>query len=985
MLTNSCNDNKKMAIKLHKQFAHPASERLIKLLRDAKKSSVKLEQEIKSISENCDICCKLKKPKPRPVVSLPLSSKFNGTVAMDLKYWDKGIHFLVMVDVATRFCSAAVIKDKRPSTILRMIFIHWVSKFGAPKQILSDNGMEFNNEEMRQFGESFNTKIMNTAAESPWSNGCCEKLNGLLGQMVTKIVSGASCEVSVALAWAVSARNALSNFSGFSPNQLVFGSNPAVPEVYNSDPPALEKVTSSDIVRQNLNALHMARRDFIQVESDERIRRAMRCNIRSTPMENLQNGDEVYFKRNDSTQWKGPGIIIGRDGKQVLVRHGGTYVRVHTCRLAKVPIESLDLGGNECKDTNPINRPEVVRPSSDRTTEHYEHQCQNNEVVALDDTASPDVENDSNSDMSDYQDTQETGIDEENNEEFTDTPEQRISGKTEFKSGDRVKGIDSNSGDFITGKIVSRAGKASGKFRNCFNVKLDSDGSIQWFDLDKFDSVNKVPDKVEVVVFYNNEEVSLAKEQEIKNWRDNNVYEEVHNEGQECLSVRWVVTEKVKNGNTLTKARLVVRGFEEDSLNIQKDSPTCSREALRLSLAVASSKCWNVHSLDIKSAYLQGEPIDREIYLYPPPEFNDGRLWKLKKTVYGLCDAARAWYKTVVKELIELGLSMCKLDPSLFYMVQQNELIGIICVHVDDFFWCGTDHFQKTIMIRLSDKFAVGSSEMSNFKYLGLNVRSSSNAIIVDQNEYAAALKSIPISQLRAGNKCMELTGKEKEEYRALIGQLSWLSTQTRPDIAFETCELHVSLKSATINDLTRLNKLVNRVKSSPLDIGFPKLGSLEACHIEAYCDASYANVQNGKSQGGFIIFVMNQQGMRCPVYWQSRAIRRVVKSTLAAETLALVECAETAAYISLILQELTAIKLKIVCKVDNKSLVDAIYSSKNVEDRRLRVDIAVIKDMVERHELQEVIWVSTKLQLADSLTKRGACSKQLCAALRHD
>ena len=70
---------------------------------------------------------------------------------------------------------------------------------------------------------------------------------------------------------------------------------------------------------------------------------------------------------------------------------------------------------------------------------------------------------------------------------------------------------------------------------------------------------------------------------------------------------------------------------------------------------------------------------------------------------------------------------------------------------------------------------------------------------------------------------------------------------------------------------------------------------------------------------------------------------------------------------------------------VDNKSLVDAIYSSKNVEDRRLRVDIAVIKDMVERDELQKVVWVSTKLQLADPLTKRGACSKQLCAALRHD
>ena len=86
-----------------------------------------------------------------------------------------------------------------------------------------------------------------------------------------------------------------------------------------------------------------------------------------------------------------------------------------------------------------------------------------------------------------------------------------------------------------------------------------------------------------------------------------------------------------------------------------------------------------------------------------------------------------------------------------------------------------------------------------------------------------------------------------------------------------------------------------------------------------------------------------------------------------------------------MILQDLTSVKLKIVCKVDNKSLVDAIYSSKGVDDRRLRVDIAVIRDMLDRNELNEVSWIPTKLQVADPLTKREACTTQLCAALRHD
>ena len=68
----------------------------------------------------------------------------------------------------------------------------------------------------------------------------------------------------MALAWAVSARNALANSSGFSPNQLVFGFNPAILDVFESDPPTLEPINSCDIVRKNLNALHSARRELVK-------------------------------------------------------------------------------------------------------------------------------------------------------------------------------------------------------------------------------------------------------------------------------------------------------------------------------------------------------------------------------------------------------------------------------------------------------------------------------------------------------------------------------------------------------------------------------------------------------------------------------------------------------------------------------------------------------------------------------------------------
>ena len=66
----------------------------------------------------------------------------------------------------------------------------------------------------------------------------------------------------------------------------------------------------------------------------------------------------------------------------------------------------------------------------------------------------------------------------------------------------------------------------------------------------------------------------------------------------------------------------------------------------------------------------------------------------------------------------------------------------------------------------------------------------------------------------------------------------------------------------------------------------------------------------------------------------------------------------------------------------DNKSLHDTLLSSKQVDDKHLRIDISVIDDMLARSELERVIWVSGANQLADALTKKGVSPDKLRTVL---
>ena len=120
-----------------------------------------------------------------------------------------------------------------------------------------------------------------TPAESPWSNGLNEWHNGILGEMVKKTLEDTHCSFEIALVWAISAKNTLHSAHGFSPNQLVLSSNPNLPSFLNDKLPALEGVSTIEVVASNLSAMHAARKQFIKYESLEKLRCALCHQVRT--------------------------------------------------------------------------------------------------------------------------------------------------------------------------------------------------------------------------------------------------------------------------------------------------------------------------------------------------------------------------------------------------------------------------------------------------------------------------------------------------------------------------------------------------------------------------------------------------------------------------------------------------------------------------------------------------------------------------------
>lgn len=102
---------------------------------------------------------------------------------------------------------------------------------------------------------------------------------------------------------------------------------------------------------------------------------------------------------------------------------------------------------------------------------------------------------------------------------------------------------------------------------------------------------------------------------------------------------------------------------------------------------------------------------------------------------------------------------------------------------------------------------------------------------------------------------------------------------------------------------------------------------------------------------------------------------------------MALADGIDSAVFLATLYSEITtggclANNLPILCVTDNHSLFDALKSTKSVTEKRLRLEISSVKELIHSGTVQQILWSATKEQLADCLTKKGASALCLLKAL---
>ena len=275
------------------------------------------------------------------------------------------------------------------------------------------------------------------------------------------------------------------------------------------------------------------------------------------------------------------------------------------------------------------------------------------------------------------------------------------------------------------------------------------------------------------------------------------------------------------------KCRHVMQGYSEaDLLDLETSTPQVHRDSVIFAAQLMATMNWTPGFADFTQAFHSGDPIDRELYAEQPqeglPGAAKGQILRLKKTCYGLTDGPYAWYKHIVRFITEtLGYRQSIVDSCLFYLDSEEEssgqtrVDGVIALATDDLFHGGNQRHMEN-MEKIRQTYKLGKYTWKQGRFVGKDVTQlEDGSILLDQKFYLESkLELIPISRERKRRRFSPCTALEVEQLRTLVGVLSWVSKETRCDLAGKTAILQQSFPRPLIKDLIAGNQLATEALS---------------------------------------------------------------------------------------------------------------------------------------------------------------------------
>ena len=496
-----------------------------------------------------------------------------------------------------------------------------------------------------------------------------------------------------------------------------------------------------------------------------------------------------------------------------------------------------------------------------------------------------------------------------------------------------------------------------------------------------------------LLMLVNEEPWSYEDAKELKVWRDaceDEIKSIVKNDtwslvdlprNCKAIGLKWVFKVKRNSDGSINKykARLVAKGYiQKHGIDFDEVfAPVARIETVRLIIGVAASHGWELHHLDVKTTFLHGD-LKEEVYVSQPEGFvikgKETKVYKLRKALYGLRQAPRAWNEKLNATLHELKFDRCLKEPSLYKKKEHGHLLMVV-VYVDDLLVTGSSlgmiiDFKKD----MAAKFDMTDLGKLSY-YLGIEVTQRKGSIVLSQEKYAARIikeagmkgcnsTQIPMDEGLKLGKADEEKGVDEREYRRNIGCLRYL-IHTRPDLACSVGILSRYMHNPKESHKVAL-KQVLRYLQGTLSHGLifearPQEG------LVGYSDSSYnVDPDDGKSTTGHIFYFGGN-----PITWCSQKQEIVALSSCEAEFMAATETAKQAIWLQDLLSELFGgNSKKVVIRINNKS---AIALSKNPvfhgRSKHIHTRFHFIRECVEKG-LMSIEHVAGVKQKADILTK---------------